>query len=40
MRKKIAAGNWKMNKKYNEAIDLATSISNSINIPEDVTVIL
>ncbi|HHH52197.1 MAG TPA: triose-phosphate isomerase [Bacteroidetes bacterium] len=40
MRKKIAAGNWKMNKNYNEAIDLATSISNSINIPEDVTVIL
>ncbi len=39
MRKKIAAGNWKMYKNFEEAIDLATSFANS-EIPEDVTVIL
>ncbi len=39
MRKKIAAGNWKMNKNYDEAIELASSIVNA-QVPEDVTVIL
>ncbi|MBK7095143.1 MAG: triose-phosphate isomerase [Saprospiraceae bacterium] len=39
MRKKIAAGNWKMYKNFEEAIELATSFANS-EIPEDVTVIL
>jgi triosephosphate isomerase (TIM) len=39
MRKKIAAGNWKMYKNFEEAIDLATAFANS-EIPDDVTVIL
>ena len=39
MRKKIAAGNWKMYKDCEEAIDLATSFANC-EIPQDVTVIL
>jgi triosephosphate isomerase len=39
MRKKIAAGNWKMNKNYDEAIVLASSIADA-KIPGNVTVIL
>lgn len=39
MRKKIAAGNWKMNKNYTEALDLAKGIAET-DVPEDVTVIL
>ncbi len=39
MRKKIAAGNWKMNKTYDDAMGLATTIGNA-KVPEDVTVIL
>ena len=39
MRKKIAAGNWKMYKNFEEAIDLASDITNS-TVPDDVTVIL
>ena len=39
MRKKIAAGNWKMYKNFEESINLATEIANS-SIPEDVCVIL
>ncbi len=39
MRKKIAAGNWKMNTNFEEAVQLAQSIADT-NIPEDVTVIL
>lgn len=31
MRKKIIAGNWKMNKNYNEAIELINSLKNDIN---------
>ncbi len=39
MRKKIAAGNWKMNMNYHEAMSLASAIANE-QIPENVTVIL
>ena len=39
MRKKIAAGNWKMNKTEAEAIDLATKVA-GVTIPEDTVVIL
>lgn len=39
MRQKIAAGNWKMYKKFEDAIDLASSFANSA-IPDNVRVIL
>ena len=39
MRKKIAAGNWKMNLSFEEALQLARDIANTI-IPDDVLVIL
>ncbi len=39
MRKKIAAGNWKMNLDINQARELCTEIKNS-KIPKDVEVIL
>ena len=39
MRKKIAAGNWKMNTTFGEAVNLAKEIVDS-QIPSDVTVIL
>jgi len=39
MRKKIAAGNWKMNLDYPQALALAKEIANT-EIPADVTVIL
>lgn len=39
MRKKIAAGNWKMNLDYEQATTLAKNIA-AINIPDDVTVIM
>lgn len=39
MRKKIAAGNWKMHKTQAEAIDLARAIA-QISIPDDTEVIL
>ncbi len=39
MRKKIAAGNWKMNTNFEEAVQLAQAITDA-DIPEDVTVIL
>ena len=39
MRKKIAAGNWKMNLDYNDALALAKQIADT-EIPADVTVIL
>jgi len=39
MRKKIAAGNWKMNLNLDESIELAYNIANT-NIPKDVSVIL
>ena len=39
MRKKIAAGNWKMNKTFDEAVSLTKAITES-QIPSDVTVIL
>ncbi len=39
MRKKIAAGNWKMNKTFGEAVELAKGIVEQ-NIPSDVTVVL
>ncbi len=39
MRKKIAAGNWKMNKTFGEAVELTKGIVEA-KIPEDVTVIL
>jgi len=39
MRKKIAAGNWKMNKTFGEAVELAKGIAEQ-SIPSDVTVIL
>ncbi len=39
MRQKIAAGNWKMYKKFEDAIDLASNFANS-SIPENVRVIL
>ena len=34
MRKKIIAGNWKMNKNPLEAVDFVSSIKNKINIAE------
>ena len=41
MRKKIVAGNWKMNKPLQEGIQLASEIVNMVNeIRNDVTVIL
>jgi triosephosphate isomerase len=39
MRRKIAAGNWKMYKNFGDAIDLATSFANS-TMPDNVEVIL
>ncbi len=39
MRKKIAAGNWKMNKTLPEAVSLASSLS-TVAIPENTQVIL
>jgi triosephosphate isomerase len=39
MRKKIAAGNWKMNKNYNEAMELVENIISSER-PENVLTIL
>lgn len=39
MRKKIAAGNWKMYKNFEEAIELATLFANSA-LPENVEVVL
>ena len=38
-RRKIAAGNWKMNLTFEEGLDLARKISH-FSIPEDVEVIL
>jgi triosephosphate isomerase len=41
MRKKIVAGNWKMNKSWPEAMELANGLaSNSSTFPADVQVIL
>jgi triosephosphate isomerase len=42
MRRKIVAGNWKMNTTVNEGIDLASQISDKLelNAPEDVKVII
>lgn len=40
MRKKIVAGNWKMNKSYDEAIDLANGIINHSQLPKEVLLIL
>lgn len=39
MRKKIVAGNWKMNKKLQEGIELARSVNDQVSGP-DVTVVL
>ena len=39
MRKKIAAGNWKMNNTYNQSMDLVEKILDA-ELPEDVEVIL
>jgi triosephosphate isomerase (TIM) len=39
MRKKIAAGNWKMNKSYDEAIELVSAIANASR-PDNVITIL
>ena len=39
MRRKIAAGNWKMHKNYSEAMELAEAISEA-EIADNVQVIL
>ena len=38
-RKKIAAGNWKMNNDFEEAMELTRSVSH-MDVPDDVQVIL
>jgi hypothetical protein len=42
MRKKIVAGNWKMNKTYEEALSLTSEIDNMVKdeVSGDVTVIV
>ena len=42
MRKKIVAGNWKMNKTYEEALSLVSEIDNMVKdeVSGDVTVIV
>ena len=39
MRKKIAAGNWKMNLDYDQAVSLVTNLK-AENLPDDVEVVL
>ena len=39
MRKKIAAGNWKMNLNYDQAVSLLTNLK-AENLPDDVEVVL